>query len=60
MQNDLQKRILANVLLSTRPEHVLRPATPRISMSSLVSLAFSFTAVIGLILLMLSKLPVWP
>lgn len=60
MQNDLQKRILANVLLSARSEEILKPETPRISMSVLVSLTLAITAVIGLIFLMASRFQVWP
>ncbi|HYX32924.1 MAG: hypothetical protein M3Q07_21050 [Pseudobdellovibrionaceae bacterium] len=56
MQTDLQKRILANVLIDSRPEHVLTPQRQRISMSTLVSMAFAVTAAMGLVLLLISKL----
>lgn len=56
MQTDLKNRILANVLVDSRPEHVLMPRRRRITAGTILSLAVAATAVTGLVLLMLSKL----
>lgn len=60
MQTDLQKRILANVLLDPNPEHVLLPRRRGLSIGSVVSLGIFTIAASGLVLLVLTKLQMLP
>ena len=55
MRSELQKRILANILLDPKPEHVLLPRRHGKSISKLVSIALGVIVVVGFVLLIIKK-----